>query len=135
MSSSNYSHNANVISDDFVKKTCPKEYAALNKILIDNKSSFADIASIFTDEGDIFGELRLDYEENIAQAILNAYALLIMTFNHATDLGLSLRHHAKEGLADEVDGMFWEVEGVYVYSSAGEKYKDHIENKRWTTFG
>jgi hypothetical protein len=135
MSSGNYAHNVDTITDEFIKETCPDEHTALNKILTDNKSDLDGFAGVVTYEGDIFGELELEYEPDIARAMVDAYVALLMAFSKATDLGLALRYHAKEDRGDQVDGMFWEVEGVYIYSPAGEKYKKHIENKSWTTYG
>ena len=44
-------------------------------------------------------------------------------------------HKEREDRGDEVDGVFWKVEGVYVLSPAGEKYKDKINRAFWTEFG
>jgi hypothetical protein len=135
MSSGNYAHNTDTVTDNFVNEICPDEYAALAKILIDNKSNLDGFASVATYEGDIFAELESDYEPDIARAMVDAYVALLMAFSEKTDLGLAIRYHVKEDRGDMVDGMFWEVEGVYIYSPAGEKYKKYIENKSWTTYG
>jgi hypothetical protein len=34
MSSGNYAHNADTVTNEFVQETCPEEYTALNKILM-----------------------------------------------------------------------------------------------------
>jgi hypothetical protein len=135
MSSGNYAHNADTVTNEFVQETCPEEYTALNKILTDNKSDLDGFASVATYEGDIFAELETDYDNDIAKAMVDAYVALLMAFSEKTDLGLAIRYHVKEDRGDMVDGMFWEVEGVFVYSPAGEKYKEHIEEKSWTTYG
>ncbi len=135
MSQGTYAHNVDTVTDDFVNEICPDEYASLAKLLIANKTNLDAFASSATYGGDIYAELEIDVEPEQAKAICDAYVALLMAFSERTDLGLAIRYHVKEDRGDMVDGMFWEVEGVYIYSPAGEKYKDKIENKSWTTWG
>jgi len=135
MGMGNYANFADTVTDDFVNEICPDEYAALAKILIANKTNLNYLASCATEGGDILAEMEVDVEEAQAKVIMDAYVALLMAFSEKTDLGLAIRYKDKEDRGDEVDGMFWEVEGVYVYSTAGEKHKDKIERKFWTNFG
>ncbi len=123
-----YTSHADTVTDDFINEVCPDEYAALAKILIANKTNLDGFASVAT------AELEIDFGEDIAKDMVDAYVALLMAFSEKTDLVLAIRYHVKEDRGDEVNGMFWEVKGagVYVYSPAGEKYKDKIDRKSWT---
>ena len=130
--------HADTVTDDFINEICPDEYAALAKILIANKSNLANFAMCVTDGGDIEGELSMSFDDDydVVKALIDAYDKLCMTFQDKTQgLELSIRHHDKESRGDEVDGVFWQVEGVYVLSEAGKLHKDSIERKFWTTWG
>jgi len=135
MGMGNYANYADTVTNDFVTKICPDEMAGLLKVLEENDYDIDRLASCATYGGDIYGEMELDVEEEQAKAILDSYVELLKAFSDKVDLGLAIRYKDKEDRGDEVDGMFWEVEGVYVYSSAGEKYKNEIERKFWTNFG
>lgn len=128
-------HYADTVTKEFVTKTCPDEMAGLLKVLAENDYDIDRLAMSVTDEGDILVEMEVDVTKEQAQTIINAYVALLMAFSQATDLGLLMRYKEKEDSGDEVDGLFWEVEGVYSFSPAGEKYKAEIERKFWTSGG
>jgi len=133
MGMGSYANFADTVTNKFVSETCPDEMGELLRVLSDNEYTIDQLASC--SDGDIQGELEVDLDEDVALLILNTYDGLAMAFEEKTGLTLTIRYHDKEDRGDEVDGFFWEVEGVYVYSPAGEKYKDKIERKFWTNFG
>lgn len=130
-----YANFAETVTNEFVTKTCPDEMAGLLKVLAENDYDIDRLAITSTFGGDIQGELEVDLGEDVALLVLNTYDGLAMAFLEVTGLDLNLRHNEKDDRGDEVDGMFWEVDGVYELTTAGKKYKDKIERKFWTNFG
>lgn len=66
------------------------------------------------------------------------YDTLVDVFNDLTGLELSIGYHSSSQYGDrydDVDGIFWSVEGVYQYTEAGEKYKDKIARSFYVTYG
>lgn len=70
---------------------------------------------------------------------ISRYETLIDVFNDLTDgLELSIGYHNSSQYGDrydDVDGIFWSVEGVYQYTEAGERYKDKISRSLYVTYG
>ena len=130
-----YASFAETVTNEFVTKTCPDEMAGLLKVLAENEFDIDRLAMCSTFGGDIQGELEMDLDEDVALLILNAYDGLAMAFLEKTGLELFIRHNEKDDRGDEVDGMFWSVDGVYEKTEAGKKYANDIERKFWTTFG
>jgi hypothetical protein len=133
-----YANHADTIEESFVKETCPEELAGLLKVLAENDYDLDRLASCVTDGGDIEGELSMDFGDDydIVKAILDAFHELCMTFQDKTQgLELNLRYHTKEDRGDEVDGKFWQVEGVYVLSEAGKNHIKKVTRKFWTNWG
>jgi hypothetical protein len=135
MSMSTSASFAETVTNEFVTKTCPEEMAGLLKVLAENEYDIDRLAMTSTFGGDIQGELEMDLDEDVALLILNTYDTLAMAFLGVTGLDLSIRHNEKDDRGDEVDGMFWEVDGVYELSVAGKMYKENITRKFWTNFG
>jgi hypothetical protein len=135
MGMGNYAEHADTVTNEFVTETCPDEMAGLLKVLAENDYDIDRLASCSTHGGDIQGELEMDLDEDVALLILNTYDGLAMAFLAVTGLDLSIRYKDSEDRGDEVDGMFWEVDGVYERTTAGKKYEKQIERKFWTNFG
>lgn len=129
-----YANFADTVTGVFVTETCPDEMAGLLKVLAENDYNLDQLAMSATD-GDVQGELEVDLDEDVALLVLNAYDGLAMAFLEATELNLDIRYKKSEDRGDEVDGVFWEVDGAYELTTAGKKYKDKIERKFWTNFG
>lgn len=134
MGMGNYPDYADTVTGEFVAEICPGEIVELAAVLKDSNYSMEQLAYC-ADTGDIQGELELELEEDEALLVLNAYDKVATAFQERTDLELDLKYHNKEDRGDEVDGFFWAVDGVYILSPAGKKYKDKIERKSWTVFG
>ena len=134
MGMGNYPDYADVIEQDFVKEVCPKELKTFLGVIKKHDLSleqFADCAK----NGDVEGELCMDLAEDVVKEILDAYDDLCKWFLVRTELELDINYHDKEDRGDDVDGAFWCVDGVYILSSAGKKYKDKIERRGWTVYG
>ncbi len=134
MGTGNYPDYADVVTEEFVTEICPKEMEELNTVIKDNSYSMKQLAYCAF-SGDIQGDLELDLDEDVALLVLNAYDGVAVAFKKRTGLDLALKYHNAEDRGDEVDGAFWTVDGVYILSPAGEKYKDKIIRKAWTVFG
>lgn len=134
MGMGNYACHADTVTDEFVREICPTEIEELEFVLDSNDYSMGQLGYC-ADTGDIQGELELELDEDVALLVLNAYEKVCAVFEDKTGLELDLKYHNNEDRGDEVDEEFWTVEGVYIFSPAGEKYKDKIERKFWTNFG
>ena len=134
MSSGNYACHADTVEDKFVREICPDEMTKLQTILDKADCIWEQLAGC-TDGVDIEGDLSMEVDDDDITPILEAYEELCRCFEDKTGLELDLKYHDREDIGDEVNGFFWAVEGVYVFSSAGEKYKEKIDRKFWTTFG
>ena len=134
MGMGSYANYADTVTGVFVTETCPDEMAGLLKVLAENDYNLDRLAMSAT-EGDVHGELEVDLDEDVALLVLNTYDGLAMAFLKATGLDLSIRYKDHEDRGDEVDGVFWEVDGVYERTTAGKKYEKQIERRFWTNFG
>ena len=130
-----YANHADTVTNEFVTKTCPHQMKLFLMILAEHGYDIDRFAICSTFSEDIQGELEVDLDEDVALLILNAYDELAMAFLKETGLELFIRHNEKDDRGDEVDGMFWSVDGVYEKTEAGKKYAKDIERKFWTTFG
>jgi hypothetical protein len=127
--------HADTVTNEFVTKTCPEEYKVLLEVLQENDYDIDRLAYCATNGGDVESELTVDMDDEPAAIINNAYDKLCIVFEEKTGLTLEIKYHDKEDRYDEVNGMFWEVDGVYEKTAAGKKYDKDIERKFWTTFG
>lgn len=137
MSNSTYPCFAETVTEEFVKEQCPERFEALVDYLkgigIDDLDSVAHglDAEAGRDEVD-------DITDEQDKKIKELLEELMDDFTRKTNLSLYIRYHDKQDVgdrADEVDGAFWEVCGVYVFSPAGKKYEDKITRKFWTVYG
>lgn len=123
--------NADTVSNDFLKKHCPKTFEALEQILIDGGIELNDFFLAQYFDGD-YNNLDDGFDD---QLIDKAYGALKQDFNDMTGLTLETVYHDAEDRGDELDGGAWSVDGVYGYTEAGEKFKEEITHIEWTTFG
>ena len=129
MSSSNYGCSADTVKPDFVKEQCPKEYNAFAILGMSSKVPLQDffIAKHYEDE--------YECSDADAELIESAWEDLQKAFEEKTGLELGTVYHSAEERSDELDGGAFTVDGVYGYTPAGDKFKEHIEKLNWTTFG
>ena len=135
MGMGNYAEHADTVEDKFVRETCPEEYKVLLEVLEENDYDIDRLAYCATHGGDVESELSVDLDDEPCAIINNAYDKLCMVFEEKTGLTLTIRYKDCEDKGDEVDGLFWAVDGVYEKTAAGKKYDDKIERKFWTNFG
>ena len=117
---------ADVVNESFIQEHCDKELTKFKSLVVDIEA-FAQLAMI--DEQDSSEE---------SANVVRAYNALRMAFKRKTGLMLSLSYHNSddEGSSyDEVDGVYWAVDGVYQLTSAGKKYSMEIQRKFFVAFG
>ncbi len=124
-----YACLAEVINQSFICEQAEKEYREFFATLKDYGCSLNEFANAFQDED--FGELFDITQEG---EVINKWLKLKEAFDKRTGLDLSIGYHVAEDRGDEVDGAFFQVDGVYQYTPAGEKYKDKIIRKTWTVW-
>jgi hypothetical protein len=117
---------ADAVDEDWVKEVVPEEFTNFENAL--------EKASV-TLETFVLGSTD-DWGDEVDQT----YNDLLKKFEEVTGLELSVRYHDSESEGsryDEVDGVFWAVDGVYytLYTKAGETYKDRIKRVNYTIFG
>jgi len=132
MSQGTYANHADTVTTDFVKEHCGQVYIDFVEFL-KNKDVELDAFAMEYDEW-AGRDLPAEWED-FEEALTGWYEALMAKFKEQTGLELQVRYHTKEDKGDEVDGAFWEVEGVYVLTPSGEKHKEQIERKFWTTWG
>jgi hypothetical protein len=134
---------ADVFPTDKVRELCPDEYAALvvaARIAVDGEDEGDDDS-----EADAFylqraaGDLQYEGgERNVSEGVREAWRALCAGFEAATGLTLSIGFHDSENDGssyDEVEGLYFAVDGMYQLSPAGERWKDVVERKQFVTFG
>jgi len=119
MSMDNYACCADVIEESFVKEICPDEFNNFQEYLENNGSDIEEFASV----------------EDKDEKASKLWKILQSKFQERTGLELLVGFAEAEDRGDEVDGLYWHVEGVYGYTPAGKKYKNKIERKTWTVCG
>jgi hypothetical protein len=126
---------ADIVSDDFVREHCPTELDDLIKFLEDNDS---DLEMLHYEQscGD-FPTLDKDpdNENENHTKLMGLHQDLVDKFITETGLSLYSVFHSKDDRGDELDGGAFAVDGVYVLSEAGKKYKEAITEVAWTTCG
>ena len=118
---------ADVVSEDFI-----------NDIL--EKAGQSTLLQMFYDsfpEG--LSESNLTFcRDEWSELQYSRYETLVDVFDDLTGLELSIGYHnsGQDGdRYDDLDGIFWSVEGVYKYTEAGEKYKDKISRSFYVSYG
>ncbi len=134
MSMDNYPQNADTVEESFVKETCPMLLQELMEALGIANYDLEDFAKAVGD-GDPEGTLGMDLDEEKAEHLFKIFDVLCGAFRAKTGLELTLNFHEAQDKGDEVDGYFWDVDGVWQRTPAGEKYKDKITPKVWNVFG
>ena len=116
---------ADVISEDFIKKTCPERFSSLKEMF---KGEDLDMESF----------AQLVECQDLDETAEMVYDLLCDDFEEKTGLTLGLGYHDKQDEGDrydDVDGSFWWVGNAYELSEAGKKYEKEINRKCYVSFG
>lgn len=128
-------NNPDVFPNDKLKELCPAEWAAFVaacKIAAEDEDGIEDDEFyVFQEAGDLQYEGgETSVPENVAVAWLNLKAV----FNAATGLDLYLGYHDAEGNGDrydEVDGLYFPVDGMYELTEAGKRWQGIVEQKQF----
>jgi hypothetical protein len=128
----NYACYADTVKEEFVKKMCPKEYKAFMRCLDDSDT---------LDLGEFAREYLYTSDDKDMNRVCKLFGKLCIAFEKATQpsaglngLSLSLVYKEAEDRGDELNGVGWEVGGVYMYSPAGSKFQNEITRLSWTEF-
>jgi len=118
---------ADVIEDTSIKKLCKNEFEIFMGCI--------DSGEINLEEFARNAEFNLkDYSKDLVKAYMN----LCLAFEKATGLTLGLAYHDSESEGDrydDVDGIYWHVDGMYQLTPAGKKMKKYIKRKNFVQFG
>jgi hypothetical protein len=119
------------IDEDFIKEQCTEEFQAF----VDSFEGCSKFDSI-DDFARSIGNGDLDPKDKPGNSELK-YIALQKAFKEKTDLEIGIFYHDSEDgdRYDDFTGRAWQVDGVYQYTPAGEKYKDKIKNQSFVTFG
>ena len=115
------------IDEDFIKEQCPTEFQEFVDSFEeeDNNSEFDTI----DDFARFVGNEDLNNADYKLREPELKYIALCRAFETKTDLEIGLFYHDSEDgdRYDDFTGRAWQVNGVYQYTPAGEKYKDKIQ--------
>ena len=120
---------ADVISEENLIKLCPEDAGVF--------------FGLFGDHGGTCGSLEeaarsLQYQDgDYADQVESAYKELQRVFLIKTGLELNIGVHEEDDGSryDDLNGVYWAVDGVWEYTPAGKRFKDVIEKKTWVNFG
>lgn len=116
------------IEVETIKQFCHSEYQAFIDVL-DSVEMLDDVAR------DIYYNLN-ELGEN--SEVYKKYIQLCESFKVKTGLDLFIGFHdsGDDGdRYDDVDGVFWGVDGMYELSEAGKRMKQYITHKSFVMFG
>ena len=117
-----------VIEEKNIRKFCPKEFKNLETAIANSDTTWDEVAQA----------LCFSNEDELAPNVLIYYRQLRKALEKKTGLEIRIGYHdsSEQGdRYDEVDGKFWEVEGMYQLSSAGKKMKKYVDRRFYVTFG
>ena len=133
MSHGTYACHADTVKEELVSGQCPEIFQKFTDQMDKMELEFDQVAEIYDEYNGM--EVPDEWNEAEAEILEKIYRELLAEFEKKIGLSLGIRYHCPEDIGDETDGAFWEVDGVYVLSAAGKKYKDSIERLFWTTNG
>lgn len=119
---------ADVIEANTIKKFCPKEFDVFYEKVGDMESDFELFASLA--ESKDFA----DYDDDIVES----YNELCNAFHKKTGLKLNLSFHDSDENGDrydDINGVYWYVDGMYQLTPAGKKMQKYVERKSFVIFG
>jgi hypothetical protein len=117
---------ADVIKAEDVWKLCPKEYEAFLDAVAKSDMSLDEFA--------IDHCVLIDIDPEV----IDCWNALYKKFEEVTGLELDIYYHNSEDNGDrydDVDGVFFAVEGMYELSEAGKKMKDKVQRQLYVTYG
>ena len=122
---------ADIVTEDFVKSTCPDEFMKFMDYVDESDANMKEVAWGLDDLQGI-DEIEC-VEEDVEQEIRSLFELLRKEFDRKTELGLSIRFCDENG--DESGIHLWEVTNIRQLTPAAKEHEEHIERKHWITYG
>lgn len=130
MSMGSMANFAETVEQDFVKKTCPKEFNAL-------------IEAVDKDEDISIEALAIDIEDSPAEfnkEIRKAYKALKSAFKKKIGIDIRIAFHDSDDngdIYDDINGVFWVLDfsSVYQMTPAAKKIKDKIKRAFYVVWG
>jgi len=118
-----------VIELDAVKKICNKEWQEFELSLLSNKDY---------DNLDVFAHEYNSSGGGCGCETCEAFDLLLAAFKRTTSLELGIGYHNSRDEGDrydDVNGVYFWVDGMYQLTTEGAALKDVVERKSFVTFG
>lgn len=129
---------ADVIEEKGLLKIAPKEFKALQDLLAKYEVSLEDLYRAIEDQEPLVGRDE-DDDEQVEKELKTALKKLRAAFKkNSGGLSLGLGYHNSDDNGDrydEVNGIYWWVDGMYQLSPAGKKNRKLIERKFFVQFG
>ena len=120
------------VHECLIKKLCRDEW----------KNLAANLAAFKVDgTGLTMGDLALLYkrEEEIPEEVREAFTGVCSAFKAKTGIDISIDYHDSENEGsryDDIQGVYWyALDGVFIRTKAGDKYKEHLTEEGFVTFG
>lgn len=145
MSSGFSACHADVIPQEEVERLCPAEFQALIRAIETDEELTEDFEANWDAENDTMLEMVvIEYlssgdEDALPVGVRDAWVALRERFEAVTGgLTLAVGFHNQDDDGDrydEVDGVYWHVDGMWQRTPAGERFKGVVESKSYVTFG
>ena len=119
--------SADVIEVKSIRKFCKDEYDAFIGLVEGCELDMEEFARNAEYDLD-------DYDKDVVKA----YKELCSAFENKTGLGLNVAFHNSEDegdIYDDVDGIYWYVDGMYELTPAGKIMEKYVERKNFVQFG
>ena len=122
------------VEEYFIEEQCPEEFQELIDSFDGNEGN-AQFDSV-DDFAKFVGNGEIDPTKEPEGPYLK-YIALQKTFEKKTDLEIGIFYHDQDDgdRYDDFSGRAWQVDGVYQYTPAGKKYREHITKQSYVTFG
>jgi hypothetical protein len=128
--------HATTVSEEFIS-SLPTAGPILHRLLNLIEVNDIDDAVLSETRDDLHEDLAGENEE-LSKEIIALYNAIREAFHDDTGLYLCADYHDRENEGDrydEVDGLYWEVSGVYEMTPAAKKIADHIQHVNFTKWG
>ena len=129
--SADYGSNViTIIPEEKLSELCPKTLYTFNKVMVEYNLYEEDVFFYFS------GQPNFDWTGAAVVAIREAWSALEADFASKTTmpngkhLTLKTGYHdsSNGGIYDDVSGVFFQVEDVYVKSQAGETFAEYLKD-------
>jgi len=115
-----FSNHASVIEPEEIKKLCPETFNTFTDAVKKHEICIGEVAQQF----------KFDDFEDFDKEISDSYKAFQKDFKEKADLDISVDYHScdDEGSRyDDIDGVFWRLDGVYVISEQAKRLKDKVD--------